>query len=264
MSDILVRDADAGRHIGDDDLVKILDGASTTAAAWSAHFTGCTVCHTRVTELTSAAAALRVAYGETPIPDHFGELPLRLRVREQAPTPARSSWASGRFAKRAAAILLLASVGTAAAATIRSLVRDAGTASGHASPSPVVAAPVRTRVDTASIAFRVSTGVITLDFASVPGVLRARLGNTDTLRLLVTSSDSLHAAPAEPSLIALPDGIRIVNTLTPRAGYDVILPAAAQELRVRLAGREVSVLRRPGMSSDRNITVPVAARALPQ
>jgi hypothetical protein len=37
----------------------------------------------------------------------------------------------------------------------------------------------------------------------------------------------------------------------------VVLPSAAQELRIRLAGRQVSVLHRPGMSSDRNIIVPV-------
>ena len=263
MSPTLVLEADAGRHIGDDDLVRILDGASSASATWAAHLTGCMLCRTRVTELSGVAAALRVAYQDTRIPEHLAELPLRLRVREQA-APARSSWASGRFARRAAGILLLVTVGTATAATIRQLVRDAGTAPGHVSPSPAVAAPVNTRVDTASIAFRVSTGVITLDFASVPAMLRARLGDSDMLRLLVTSSDSLHAPPAEASLIALPDGIRIVNTLTPGAAYDVILPAAAQELRVRLAGREVSVLRRPGMSSDRNITVPVAVPALPQ
>lgn len=262
MSPTLVLDADAGRHIDDDDLVRILDGASSTAAAWSAHFTGCTVCHARVTELSNAAAALRVAYQGTHIPEHFDELPLRLRVREEAAS-AHSSWVVGRFARRAAGILLVAAIGTAAAATIRNVIRDAGAPSGNASMSPAVAAPVSTRGDTASIAFGVSTGVITLDFAFAPSMLRARLGNSDTLRLLVSSFDSARVAPAAPALIALPDGIRIVNTPTPGVAYDVILPTAAQELRVRLAGRQVNVLRRAGMSLDRNITVPVAVRASP-
>ena len=263
MSPTLVLDADAGRHIDDDDLVRILDGASSTAAAWSAHFTGCMVCHARVTELSSAAAALRAAYQGTHIPEHVAELPLRLRVRERAASP-HSRRAGGRFARRAAGLLLVASMGTATAATIRHLIRDAGTPPGRAFPSSAVPAPGSARADTASIAFGVSSEVITLDFASAPGMLRARLGNSDTLRLSVTSPDTLHAAPAAPSLIALPDGIRIVNTLTSSAAYDVMLPASAQELRIRLGGRQVSVLRRPGMSSDRTITVPVAVRASPQ
>jgi hypothetical protein len=142
-------------------------------------------------------------------------------------------------------------------------VRDADTSQRHAAPSLTVAPPVSSRFDTASIAFGVSSGVITLDFASVPAILRARLGDSDTLRLLVTSPDSLHPTTAA-SLIALPDGIRIVNTLASGAAYDVVLPAAAQELRIRLAGRQVSVLRRPGMSSNRNVTVPIAVRDSPQ
>jgi hypothetical protein len=263
MSRSVVLDAGAGRHLDDDDLVRILDGASSTVAAWSDHFTACVACHTRVKTLSSAADALRVAYRATYIPEHFAELPPRLRVREREAEAAHSSWVATRFARRAAGILVLAAVGTAAAATIRHFVIDGATSLRHASPSPAVTAPVSTRVDTASIAFGVSSGVITLDFASVPAVLRARLGDSDTLRLLVTSSDSVHRTTAA-SLIALPDGIRIVNTLASGAAYDVVLPAAAQELRIRLAGRQVSVLHRPGMSSDRNITVPVAVRALPQ
>ena len=263
MSPSVVLHPDAGRHLDDDDLVRILDGAASTMAAWSDHFTACVSCHTRVTTLSSAADALRVAYRETHIPEHLAELPQRLRMREGAAASAHSSWVAGRFARRGAGILLLAAIGTAAAATIRQLVRDDGTSARHASPSPAATAPVGTRVDTASIAFGVSSGVITLDFASVPAMLRARLGDSDTLRLVVTSSDSLRPTTAA-SLIALPDGIRIVNTLASGAAYDVVLPAAAQELRIRLAGRQVSVLHRPGMSSDRNITVPVPARALPQ
>ncbi|HKY98547.1 MAG TPA: hypothetical protein VJL35_11870 [Gemmatimonadaceae bacterium] len=255
MSPSLVLHPDAGRHLNDDDLVSILDGASSTVAAWSDHFTSCVTCHTRVTTLSSAANALRVAYQETHIPEHLAELPPRLRVRKQGASSARSVWTAGRVTRRATVILALAAVGTAAAATIRRLARDAGISARDASPS-AASAPVITRVDTASIAFSVSSGVITLDFASVPATLRARLGSSDTLRLQVTSSDSLHPATAA-SLIALPDGIRIVNTNASGAAYDVVLPSAAQELRIRLAGRQVSVLHRPGMSSDRNIIVPV-------
>jgi hypothetical protein len=263
MSRSVVLDAGAGRHLDDDDLVRILDGASSTVAAWSDHFTACVDCDTRVRTLSSAADALRTAYQATHIPEHLAELPPRLRMHERSAASANSSWVAARFARRAAGILMLAAVGTAAAATIRHFVRDAGTSPRHASLATTVTAPVSARVDTASIAFGVSSDVITLDFASVPAMLRARLGTSDTLRLLVTSPDSLHPTTAA-SLIALPDGIRIVNTLASGAAYDVVLPAAAQELRIRLAGRQVSVLHRPGMSSDRNITVPVAVRALPR
>ena len=262
MSPSLVLHADAGGHLNDDDLVRILDGASSTLAAWSDHFTACVACHTRVSSLSSAADALRVAYQDTHIPEHLAEFPPRLRMHQQA-VSAQSSWAGGRFTRAAAGILLLAAVGTAAAATIRHFVRDADNSPRQASQAPAVTTAMSARVDTASIAFGVSSGVITLDFASVPAMLRARLGDSDTLRLLVTSSDSLHPTTSA-SLIALPDGIRIVNTLSSRATYDVVLPSAAQELRVRLAGRQVSVLHRPGMSPDRNITVPVAVRASPQ
>jgi 5-methylcytosine-specific restriction endonuclease McrA len=82
MSPSLVLHPDAGRHLNDDDLVSILDGASSTVAAWSDHFTACVACHTRVTTLSSAANALRVAYQETHITEHLAELPPRLRWRE--------------------------------------------------------------------------------------------------------------------------------------------------------------------------------------
>jgi hypothetical protein len=263
MNPSLVLHTDAGGHLNDDDLVRILDGASSTLAVWSDHFTACVACHTRVSSLSSAANALRVAYQETHIPEHFAELPQQLRMRQQAAATAQTSWAGGRFTRAAAGILLLAAVGTAAAATIRHFVRDADNRPRQTSQAPAVTTAVNTRVDTASIAFGVSSGVITLDFASVPAMLRARLGDSDTLRLLVTSSDSLHPTTAA-SLIALPDGIRIVNAQASGDTYDVVLPSAAQELRVRLAGRQVSVLHRPGMSPDRNITVPVTVRASPQ
>ena len=260
MSSTMTPGADAGRHIHDDDLVRILDGVSSTSAAWSDHLSGCVECRTRVNTLSSVATSLRVAYNDTHIPDSVDEMPPSLRGRARAAASVRSSWATGRFARRAAAILLLAAGGTATAATIGHFARKADTSPSEDLPPAAVATPLNLRVDTASIAFGVSSGVITLDFASVPGMLRARLGNSDTLRLFVTSTNSLHATPAAPSLIALPDGIRIANTLTSGAIYDVILPAAAEELRVRLAGREVSVLHRPGMSSDRNVTVPVPSR----
>src|SRR5690242_17712831 len=118
MSSSMVLDAGAGGHLDDDDLVRILDGASSTVAVWSDHFTACVACDTRVRTLSSAADALRTAYRATQIPEHFAELPPRLRVREQSAS-VHSLWVTARFARRAAAILLLAAVGTAAAATIR-------------------------------------------------------------------------------------------------------------------------------------------------
>ena len=259
MSPSLVLHADGGHHLNDDDLVRILDGVSSTVGSWSDHLTACVACNTRVTTLSGVANALRVAYQETHIPEHISELPPRLRVREN---PSSSSWARGRVTMRAAGFLLFAAVGTAAAATIIYFVRDSGTSVRQVAPVPSVTAEVHTRADTAAIAFGVSSGVITLDFASAPAVLRARLGGNDTLRLSVTSSDSVHPATAA-SLIALPDGIRIMNTLPSGAAYDVVLPAAAQELRIRLAGRQVSVLHRPGTSSEWNINVPAGLKAPP-
>jgi len=207
-------------HVEDGALMRLLDGecAAEERAQLESHLATCPACAERRRMLESVAKSVTAALvsGDSPAPSR--------RV-----TPRR--WRMG--ALRAAAVLLLASVGVAAArvppvrawlsarwADLRGLVAPRPTPEAEARGTTTVRFVPTTATFTIELVARQDTGALTID----------------------VSADSVASATVTPGmgseeLVVLPAGLRVVNRPDDRASYEVRLTPSVTEIKIRI-GRE--------------------------
>jgi len=206
-------------HVNDGELIRLLDGecSAEEQARVEGHLATCPACAKRravLDELTQAVTAALVR----------GDEPVR------AVRMPKRRWHRGAF--RAAAVLLLVSVGVAAAsappvrawlsarwADLRGLVGPRSTTGTEPRGVTTVRFVPTTAVFTIELVAPQDTGVLTIDSAA----------------------DTLASATVTPSmrgeeLVVLPDGLRIVNRRSDKASYEVRLPRSVTGVRIRIAG----------------------------
>jgi anti-sigma factor RsiW len=216
------------RHVDDGELIRLLDGecSAEERARIESHLATCAECAQRREGLDGLAHAVSTALVR-------GDEPVRsLRVPGRRWRPP---------AIRAAAVLLLVSVGVAAAsvppvrawlsarwADLRGIVAPRATPGPESRGATTVRFVPTAGAFTIELVARQDTGVLTID----------------------VSADTLASATVTPSLrgedlIVLPGGLRIVNRPSDRASYEVRLPRGVTEVRIQVADAPERRVRRP-------------------
>ena len=206
------------RHMDDGELIRLLDGecSAEEQARIARHVATCPVCAQRQEGLGGLANGVTAALVR-------GDEPVRsVRV------PKRT-WRIGAF--RAAAVLLVVSVGVAAAsappvrawlsarwAELRGLVGSRSTSETAVAGATTVRFVPATSVFTIELAGQQDGGVLTIDLSP------------DSL----ASATVIRGRRIE-EIVVLPERLRIVNQPGDRASYDVRLPSNVTEVRVRIA-----------------------------
>jgi anti-sigma factor RsiW len=220
--------------VDDGELIRLLDGecSAEERARIERHLATCAACAQRRERLDGLAHGVTTALvrGDEPIRS------LRAPGRRWRPP-----------AVRAAAVLLLVSVGVATAtvppvrawlwarwADLRGLVAPRATPGMESRGATTVRFVPTTATFTIELVARQDTGVLTIDL----------------------SADTLAAATVTPSLrgedlVVLPGGLRILNRPSDRASYEVRLPRGVSEVRIRIADTPERRLVRPGGGATR-------------
>jgi len=204
-------------HVDDGALMRLLDGecAAQERAQVESHLASCPTCAERRRVLEGLGRAVTAALVG-------GDVPVR--------APRKWRWRLG--ALQAAAVLLLASVGVAAAGVppvrawlsarwtdVRGLVSPRPTPDTETRSTTTVRFVPATATFTIELVARQDTGVLTIDI----------------------SPDSVASATVSPGmgseeLVVLPAGLRVVNRPDDRASYEVRLTPSVTEIRVRIGG----------------------------
>jgi anti-sigma factor RsiW len=205
-------------HVDDGELIRLLDGecSAEQRARLERHLATCPACVERRSVLDSLTDAVTAALVRADEP-----------VRSVRAPKRRSR--SGAF--QAAAVLLLVSVGVAAAsvppvrawlsarwADLRGIVAPHATPRTESRGATTVRFVTTTGAFTIELVARQDTGVLTIDVSA------------DTL----ASASVTAAGRRGEEIVVLPGGLRFVNQPGDRASYEVRLPSSVTAVRVRI------------------------------
>jgi hypothetical protein len=232
------------RHVRTADLFRFVDGEGNDAfrERVTAHLAGCADCtaaserlRTTTARMLDRLTVLDEATAGDKLPATFAELAQRGRQ------PRAAARAAARVVgwRRAAAIILFLGVGAAiarpAAAWLERLMDNTDQASEDVTEvEPVSETPASAQVDTMSAAYT---------FASASNSLRIEFAAPEPDAELVVrahqedaASFELESTAALPSVLILPNGVRITNGTNRGTRYELALPPNVDVLIVSIAG----------------------------
>jgi hypothetical protein len=253
----LTSESVAPRHVDDGDLLRFedseLDGDEHALVV--SHLATCARCSDRRAELLATAARLHMANEGVVLPAALAMPPWRhaseksrLRIvrdpaRRTAPLPQRALGT----ATRAAAALILFAVGAAASTPVRGWIAEQYRRLGASAP---VARPAPASPGSDAAANLSLRHAAALAFVPTSEVLRigldARTG--DSIGVRATASDEVQVRArttgGEPTLIAMPDRIRLVSAREGVTVYDVDVPPNVMVVEVHDQSRVMIRLTR--------------------
>lgn len=226
----------AGRHPGDGDLVRLLDG-EVDGAALREHVAGCSACRRRYRQLEERTRRVgRLLDAGAPL---VREGDVGGAGADERGSAGRRSHGPSRWAKVAAVVLLLAGAGLAVgpvrawvADQVERVVRTLGFDDGPGS----AAVPRGASVSFTPEGRRLSIRVAALQRGGRLE-LATREGAGDVSGSVVSASGE-----ARPGFTVLPSGLRIENGSSSRASYRVVVPASLEAVEVRIGDRRVARL----------------------
>lgn len=214
-----------GRHLGDETLLQLLDGAHASSDA-RAHLSGCGDCSSRFAALEKASALLRASLPDVPMP----RIDLRA-VRRRRP------WIISLPVAAAASFVLLASAAAATPPIRRWILRQvSGDAPAAVESPPRVATPTARSAGVVASFAPADTLFIRVDRRQADGAILLDVAPGDRV-----SAQTIGGTTEE--MIVLPGQLRIANGAASTGDYRITVPPSVRVVHVLIGGDEAAVIR---------------------
>lgn len=228
------------QHIPDAALLARAEGELTLGREAQEHLASCAECRARGESLRKSA--MRVAALIDPVePPDAAVARVRAAMHDALAgrrVPRRHSRARVHSPLAwAAAAAVVVSVGALAAPAVRRLVSPAPSEAPRPAPRPGATGASRDDAAENRVAFAVQGSVLRVRFSSVPAPGSVSLAATYwDHAMLITRGGDVEA-------LLLPGELQVVNTVAPRARFEIAVPVTVRHVEVRAGGNDALLYR---------------------